>query len=189
MTDRRPLLKRWVFPGRWASDVKKVCAIPICAYVFRMRSILLTLHTVALALTIPSLAFGMGQTPDGSEPQPGEPGNLRRPPPETVAAATPQVAVVQEPYNLGQAIYNGTYKFKKPAGTHVAEKAHRLTTLQPALPAADRGRINPKTLSNQLSDREMNALEYYIQMKTGKYVDVSPSWAKKEPPVKVAKTK
>jgi len=26
-------------------------------------------------------------------------------------------------------------------------------------------------------------------MKTGKYVDVSPSWAKKEPPVKVAKTK
>jgi len=35
----------------------------------------------------------------------------------------------------------------------------------------------------------MNALEYYIQMKTGKYVDVPPSWAKKEPPVKVAKTK
>ena len=188
MTDTRPLLKRRVFQADGRSDFKKVCVIPICAYVFRMRSILLTLHTVALAVTIPSLAFGMGQTPDGSEPQPGEPGNLRRQPPETVAA-TPQTAVVQGPYNLGQAIYNGTYKFKKSAGTHVAEKAHRLTTLQPALPAADRGKINPKTLSNQLSDREMNALEYYIQMKTGKYVDVAPSWAKTEPPVKVAKTK
>jgi hypothetical protein len=130
----------------------------------------------------------MDQTPDGSEPQPGEPGNLRRPPPETVAA-TPQVTVVQAPYNLGQAIYNGTYKFKKASGTHVAEKAHRLTILQPGLPAADRARINPKTLSNQLSDREMNALEYYIQVKTGKYVTVAPSWAKNEPPIKVAKTK
>jgi hypothetical protein len=144
---------------------------------------------VALALAIPSLAFGVvDQTPDGSEPQPGEPGNLRRPPPATVAA-TPQVKVVQGPYNLGQAICNGTYKFKNAAGTHVAEKAHRLTTLLPALPAADRGKINPKTLSNQLSDKEMNALEYYIQVKTGKFVDVAPSWAKQEPPIKVTQAK
>lgn len=154
-----------------------------------MRKILLALHAVVLAAIIPALAPNtIGQTMEGSTPLPGEPGNLRRPPPEP-AAATPQVTVVQGPYNLGQEIYNGTYKFKKAAGTHVAEKAHRLTTLLPALPAAERGRINPKTLSNQLSDREMNALEYYIQVKTGKYVDVAPSWAKQEPPIKVTKAK
>ncbi len=152
-----------------------------------MRQILLALHTVALAVTIPSLAFGMDQTPDGSEPQPGEPGNLRRPPP--TVSATPAIVIVQEPYNVGQAIYNGTYRFKKPAATHVAEKAHRLAILRPGLPAAEQQRINPKVLANELSDREMNALEYYIQVHTGRYVTVAPSWAKKEPPIKVAHAK
>lgn len=140
-------------------------------------------------MIIPSLALGaVDQTPDGTDPLPGEPGNLRRPPPATVAA-TPQVMIVQGPYNLGQAIYNGTYKFEKAADTHVAEKAHRLKILEPALPAADRHKIDPKRLAKEVSDREMNALEYYIQVKTGKYVTVAPSWAKKEPPIKVTQKK
>lgn len=144
---------------------------------------------MALAVVIPSLTFGMGQTPDGSEPLPGEPGNLRRPEPTPAPAAATKVAVVQAPFNLGEAIYNGTYKFKKSAGTHVAEKAHRLGILRSGLPAAEQARINPKDLASKLSDREMNALEYYIQVHTGKYVTVAPSWAKKEPPIKAPPTK
>src|SRR5207244_3099137 len=106
-----------------------------------------------------------GQTMEATTPLPGQPGNLHREAP--VVSATPKVEVVQGPYNLGQAIYNGTYKFKKAAATHVAEKAHRLGILRPGLPTAEQERINPQALANQLSDREMNALEYYIQMHTG----------------------
>lgn len=167
---------------------KLACFIRDSGYVRAMRHKLIALHVAALSMVIPSLAFGaVGETPEGSEPVAGQPGNMRRPPP--TVSATPKVVIVQGPYNLGQAIYNGSYKFKKGAGTHVAEKAHRLTILQPALPAAERQRINPKALSTQLSDREMNALEYYIEVKTGKFVTVSPSWAKKEPPIRATKTK
>jgi hypothetical protein len=149
-----------------------------------MRKILIALHTIALAVTIPALVPDSGgQTMEATTPMPGQPGNLRREAPPVVSA-TPKVEVVQGPYNLGQAIYNGTYKFPKAAGTHVAEKAHRLEVLRTGLPAAEQGRINPKTLANELSDREMNALEYYIEMHTGKFVTVAPSWAKKEPPIK-----
>jgi hypothetical protein len=99
----------------------------------------------------------------------------------------PQVAVQQGPYNMGQAIFMGNYKFKKSAGTHVAEKNKRLSILVGGLPAADRQHVNPKALSNELTDREANALEYYIDVKYGKYVTVPPSWAKKEPPIKASR--
>ncbi|HEY2712061.1 MAG TPA: hypothetical protein VGI60_06060 [Chthoniobacterales bacterium] len=145
-----------------------------------MRSLLITLHAVVLAIALPSLAYGQS----GTEVSAGEPGNLHRPSP--AAAMTPKVAIQQGPYNMGQAIFNGTYRFKKPASTHVAEKNKRLSLLAGGLPAADRQKFDPKTLSNELSDREANALEYYIQVKYGKYVDIPPSWAKKEPPIKVS---
>jgi hypothetical protein len=64
----------------------------------------------------------------------------------------PQVAIQQGPYNLGQAIFTGSYKVKKPASTHVAEKDHRLSLIIGGLPAADRQKINPKTLANELTE-------------------------------------
>jgi hypothetical protein len=152
-------------------------------YAEGMRPLLITLHAVVLAIALPSLAYGQSGTEVGA----GEPGNLHRPSPAQTMA--PQVAIQQGPYNLGQAIFTGSYKVKKPASTHVAEKDHRLSLIIGGLPAADRQKINPKTLANELTDREENALEYYIQVKYSKYVTVPPSWAKKEPPIKVNYTK
>ena len=155
-----------------------------------MRPLLISMYAVVLAIALPSLASaqygnpsGTANRPGSQEPvAPGEPGNLHRP--EPAASMTPQAAIQQGPYNVGQAIFNGSYRFKKPASTHVAEKNKRLSILVGGLSAADRQKINPKTLSNELSDREANALEYYIKVKFGKYVDIPPSWAKKEPPIK-----
>jgi|KBSMisStaDraftv2_1062788.scaffolds.fasta_scaffold60230_1 hypothetical protein len=143
-----------------------------------MRPLLITLHAVVLAIALPSLAYGQSGTEVGA----GEPGNLHRPSP--AAAMTPTVAIQQGPYNLGQAIFTGNYKVKKAASTHVAEKDHRLSLIIGGLPAADRQKISSKTLANELTDREENALEYYLSVKYGKYVTVPPSWAKKEPPIK-----
>jgi hypothetical protein len=67
----------------------------------------------------------------------------------------PQVArVVQEPYNLGQAIYNGTYKFKKPAGTHVAEKTLRLTTSAARAAGSRSGKNQSKNAVESVERRE-----------------------------------
>jgi len=97
--------------------------------------------------------------------------------------------IAQQPYDLGQAIFSGNYRFKKATVTHSAEKARRLTILQTGLPAAEQKKINPKALAGHLSDREMNALEYFIRGHYEKFVTVSPSWAKEEPPIKVNYTK
>jgi hypothetical protein len=163
-----------------------------------MRPIFITPFTLVLATTIPSLTFGgMGYT----TPKPtsatssattsaaaarDSDGFLHRPT-SASPAATPQVAIAQQPYDLGQAIYNGTYKFKKATVTHGPEKAHRLGILQGGLPASEQGKLNSKELTSHLSDREMNALEYYVHVRFGKFVTVAPSWAKEEPPIKVSK--
>ncbi len=144
-----------------------------------MRPSLIALHTVVVAMALPSLAWGQA----GTEVSAGEPGNLHRPSP--AATAAPQVAIQQGPYNAGQAIFQGTYKFKKGSSTHVAEKAHRLEILRTGLPPAEQQRIDAKALANHLTDRETNDLEYYIHVKYGKFVTVAPSWAKNEPPVEV----
>jgi hypothetical protein len=110
---------------------------------------------------------------------------------QTAAAATSQAIVVEEPYNLGKALYSGKYKFGHPKLTaaNVAEKLQRLVALQGALPAPERQKVEPTELSKRLTNHEMNALEYYIEMRFGKSISKSPSWAKTEPPPKIASTK
>ena len=116
-----------------------------------------------------------------------EPNGLHRENPPANTAT--HVVIAQAPYNLGQAIFNGTYKFGKAKVNHVPEKAHRLGILQPGLPEAEQKHFNPRELAGHLNDREMNALEYYIHVKYEKYVTVAPSWAKEEPPIKVINSK
>jgi hypothetical protein len=178
---------------------KRRALFEISEYINWMRSIFIT-FTVGLATSIPCLilAAEMGYstpkpsstastTTSSTEGVRDKDGFLHRP--NSTPATTPQVAIVQQPYNLGQAIYSGNYKFKKATATHSAEKAHRLTILQSGLPEAEKKKINPKELANHLSDGEMNAFEYYIQVRFGKFVNVAPSWAKEEPPIKVSYTK
>jgi hypothetical protein len=154
-----------------------------------MRPLFVTLSAVVLATTSPALAFGgmgpgMGYTTPKITSTTGiEPNGLHR---ESAAANTaPQVVIDQAPYKLGNAIFNGTYKFGKAKVNHVAEKEHRLGILQTGLPTAEQKHFNPRELANHLNDRQTNALEYYIQVRFGRFVTVAPSWAKEEPPIKV----
>ncbi|HXA10102.1 MAG TPA: hypothetical protein VNW28_08975 [Chthoniobacterales bacterium] len=145
-----------------------------------MRLPFLTLTILLSVITLAAPSFGAGGDQQESELEAAR--HQREHPAQS---ATPPVAVAQAPYNLGQAIFNGTYKFGKAKANHVPEKAHRLGILQGGLPAAEQKHFHPQELAGHLNDREMNALEYYIQVKFGAFVTVAPSWAKEEPPIKV----
>jgi hypothetical protein len=152
-----------------------------------MRPLFVRLSAVALVTTIPALTFGgMGYTTPKITSI-TEPNGLHGENPPANPAT--HVVIAQAPYNLGQAIFNGTYKFGKAKVNHVPEKAHRLGILQGGLPAAEQKHFHPQELAGRLNDREMNALEYYIQVKFGVFVTVAPSWAKEEPPIKVINSK
>ncbi|MEP6708843.1 MAG: hypothetical protein ABJB32_01775 [Verrucomicrobiota bacterium] len=101
-----------------------------------------------------------------------------------------QIEIAQASYNLGKALFGGKYKFGKPklAAANIAEKMQRLAFLQKALPTREREKINPPGLAGQLTDREMNALEYYLAVRFGTVVGKPPSWAGREPPPKLAST-
>jgi hypothetical protein len=145
-----------------------------------MRLPFLTLTILLSVITLAARSFGSDADQQGSELE-----RARHQREQPAQSATPPDAVEQAPYNLGHAIFNGTYKFRKTNVNHVPEKAHRLGILQPGLPEAEQKHFNPRELAGHLNDREMNALEYYIRVKYDKYVTVAPSWAKEEPPIKV----
>lgn len=99
-----------------------------------------------------------------------------------------QTTVAAEPYNLGKALFAGKYKLGNPqlAADNVAEKKQRLMTLRRTLPGGEREQLDAVEWSKRLTNREMNALEYYLGMRFGKFISKAPSWAKSEPPPQVA---
>lgn len=150
------------------------------------RQIRVIMATALLALG-PSQLFASGSAP--ARPAAHE-SLTRRNSNQTQATATTntQTAVLQEPYDLGKALFGGKYTLGHPKlkADNVAEKKLRLVTLQKYLPAAERSRVDAAELSRRLTNREMNALEYYLGMRFGKFITKAPSWAKDEPPPKVA---
>ncbi len=94
--------------------------------------------------------------------------------------------IAAEPYNLGKALFAGKYNLGKPklSALNMEEKRQRLAALQKSLPAAEKTNLNPATLSHRLTNREANALEYYVRMRFKKYLDNAPTWAKNEPPAR-----
>ncbi len=143
----------------------------------------------ALAATSPSLAFASGSVAKPPINQSINRTNFDRAHP--AAANAVPVVVAEEPYNRGKALFAGNYKLGKPKLTpaNAAEKMQRLVALQKMLPATAGGKMNSTELSKRLTDREMNALEYYLRMRFGKFITKAPSWAKAEPPPKVALSK
>jgi hypothetical protein len=155
-----------------------------------MRPPILILLAVAITAMSPSVGFGSGSA--GARP----PASATR---QTLVRAnsadaqvrateSSQTTVAEEPYDLGKALFNGKYRFGNPSLTpaNVAEKMQRLVTLQRTLPRAERAKLDPEKLSRRLTNREMNGLEYYLGMRFGKFIAKEPSWAKAEPPPKVA---
>jgi hypothetical protein len=143
----------------------------------------------ALAAASPSLAFASGSV---SRPPINQ--SISRTTSERAQATTNNsapVAIAEEPYNRGKALFAGNYTLGKPKLTpaNTAEKMQRLVALQKVLPPSAGGKLNSTELSKRLTDREMNALEYYLRMRFGKFITKAPSWAKAEPPPKVALSK
>jgi hypothetical protein len=154
-----------------------------------MRGQIMALIGVSFAALIPSLTFGSGSV--GTRPEAASNQSLDRASfskAQTVATNSSRTVVAEESYNLGKALFSGKYKFGKPKLTaaNVAEKMQRLVTLQRTLPEPEREKVKPAELSKRLTDHEMNALEYYLGMRFGKFITKSPSWAKAEPPPTIA---
>ncbi|MGI9087402.1 MAG: hypothetical protein ACR2HH_06630 [Chthoniobacterales bacterium] len=97
------------------------------------------------------------------------------------------IVVVQEPYNLGQALFSGKYNLGKPKLTeaNIAEKQVRLASLQRLMPASGQKQLHPE-MGSRLTNQEANALEYFVAVRFSKILNKPPSWAKQNPPVKIA---
>lgn len=154
-----------------------------------MRRPIISLCVVALAATSPSLTFASGsasRVPASASRQAADRANFTKT--QTLSTNSSQAVVAEEPYNLGKAIFSGKYKFGRPELTtaNVTEKMQRIVTVQRTLAASAREKLNASDLSRRLTDHEMNALEYYLRMRFGKFIAKAPSWAKAEPPPKVA---
>lgn len=157
-----------------------------------MRGHIMALIGVSFAALTPSLTLASGSV--GAQSKAASNRALDRANIGKVQAVVPdssQAVIAEEPYNLGKALFSGKYKFGHPKLTaaNVAEKMHRLVTLQKTLPATEREKVKPDELSKRLTDYEMNALEYYIRIRFGEFVKKPPSWAKVEPPPKIVLTK
>jgi ribosomal protein L30E len=152
---------------------------------------LMALLAVTVVATIPTSTFASGSVPTTRASSRDSLGrvNLNTARPSTTSDS--KVLIAEQPYNLGKALFSGKYKFGRPklTASNVAEKKQRLVTLQSVLPAQERKKINPTELASQLTDREANALEYYIGVRFGKSITKPPSWAKEEPPPKIASSR
>ena len=157
-----------------------------------MRQPILFLFVVALAAASPSPGFASGSSagtvPASARQHAADRINATQAQTQTVSTNSSQPAVAEEPYNLGKALYAGKYRFGTPKLTeaNMKEKMQRLVTLQRTLPASEKKKMNPAKLSQRLTNREMNALEYYLRIRFGKFITKSPSWAKTEPPPRIA---
>lgn len=158
-----------------------------------MRQPIISLLVVTLAVASPSLGYASGSSagtvPASARQHSTNRGNTTQT--QTIATTSSQPAVAEEPYNLGKALYSGKYRFGNPKLTtaNIAEKKLRLVSLRRALPAAEREKLDSTELSKRLTNHEMNALEYYLGMRFGKFITKAPSWATTEPPPKVASAK
>jgi hypothetical protein len=149
-----------------------------------VRQPIIFLLIVMLAAASPSLSFASGSSAGTVSASRTGATNA-----QTIAThSSSQPEVAEEPYNLGKALYSGKYRFGTPklSDANVAEKMQRLVSLQRALPVSERQKINAGELSHRLTNREMNALEYYLRIRFEKFITRPPSWAKAEPPPKVA---
>jgi len=156
-----------------------------------MRGRLMAFFVATLTALSLSLAFGSGSVSTGGKASRQTTTRLNLNAAQAATTPASQALIADELYNLGKALFSGKYKFGNPRLTaaNVAEKMQRLTTLQRTLPAAEREQMNPAELSKRVTDREVNALEYYLGTRFGKFITKSPSWAKDEPPPKVASSR
>ncbi|EOQ87357.1 hypothetical protein LEP1GSC202_3595 [Leptospira yanagawae serovar Saopaulo str. Sao Paulo = ATCC 700523] len=73
----------------------------------------------------------------------------------------------REKYHLGKAIYNQEVSLEKPTNTNIntTDQEERLEYLQGSLPNTEKRRVNLPDFSGKLTEEQLQALEYFIQVR------------------------
>lgn len=151
-----------------------------------MRRTINSFLLVTLLAASPTLVFASGS--ETAKPQVSSYGNPGADQAYSrTRSQTPARTIAAEPYNLGKAVFAGKYNLGNPklSVLNIEEKRQRLAALRKSLPVAEKTNLDPAALSPRLTNREANALEYYLRMRFKKYLDNAPTWAKNDPPPKV----
>lgn len=152
-----------------------------------MRRTINSFLLVTLLAASPALVFASGS--ETAQPQVssyGNPGADQAYFRTRTRSQAPARTIATEPYNLGKAVFAGKYNLGRPklSPLNIEEKRQRLAALQKSLPSAEKKNLAPAALSHRLTNREANALEYFLRMRFKKYLDNAPTWAQTEPPPK-----
>ncbi|TGM32278.1 hypothetical protein [Leptospira biflexa] len=71
----------------------------------------------------------------------------------------------REKYHLGKAIFNQEIVLEKQSNTNINDQDERLEYLQGSLPNTEKRRVNLPDLSGKLTEEQLQALEYFIQVR------------------------
>lgn len=71
----------------------------------------------------------------------------------------------REKYHLGKAIYNQDLSLEKKTNVKLVEQEERLEYLQGSLPNTEKRRVNLPDLAGNLTEEQLQALEYFVQVR------------------------
>lgn len=71
----------------------------------------------------------------------------------------------REKYHLGKAIYNQDLSLEKQTNVKLVEQEERLEYLQGSLPNTEKRRVNLPDLAGNLTEEQLQALEYFVQVR------------------------
>lgn len=71
----------------------------------------------------------------------------------------------REKYHLGKAIFNQEISLEKQTNSNLNDQEERLEYLQGSLPNTEKRRVNLPELSGKLTEEQLQALEYFIQVR------------------------
>ncbi|MCW7463465.1 hypothetical protein [Leptospira limi] len=71
----------------------------------------------------------------------------------------------REKYHLGKAIFNQELTLEKQSNINSNEQDERLEYLQGSLPNTEKRRVNLPDLSGKLTEEQLQALEYFVQVR------------------------
>lgn len=71
----------------------------------------------------------------------------------------------REKYHLGKAIFNQELSLEKQTSVNLNDQDERLEYLQGILPNTEKRRVNLPDLSGKLTEEQLKALEYFVQIR------------------------
>ncbi|MCG6141936.1 hypothetical protein [Leptospira mtsangambouensis] len=71
----------------------------------------------------------------------------------------------REKYHLGKAVYNQDITLEKQTNVKLFEQEERLEYLQGSLPNTEKRRVNLPDFAGKLTEEQLQALEYFIQIR------------------------